>query len=593
MGIYRTQQRLNNDTSTKSTNTDTFLKVNLDGKERLLPPDQINKIVNVGERFNTERQTCNHYRILGTINATISNVLFNLDNNTNNNWQTWKGFNELVFVDTSYPKDGDVADSTDVNYVDSIKRFLKEVNGWFGYNEPDKTKASLCNFYDMEPTRNRFSFIPDINPYQAPTGSLPVNNWELTITYPHNSDTGHTMVNGGLMVIEAIPVIVATKSVTAFGVACLHNLNIGDTVKINGTTGYDGVYNVIRTGLDNGDYKDYYFVVDVPTSGSIGSNSRMKRIVSDKESEYYFRVFKKIKTISTPIIEQDDYETYKLSFSENIYTDPISQFVFNEDVDISDLVDNLGRPLSELYLTKIKTSSNGLFTQITTGIETPFIPELKTSGTNTFLQSIPAINLIHNGIGALPFQSHIPLETNITINDTYFYGDLVEYNMYEVQETILADISHRFNTFNRETTPNFSYIDKIGASPILKNIDLGPRQEGYFYKAHELIKIREFSTYIEQGDSSTEGIPTYAVNLGDGRYLWRDLLDIGYNQSDEKPLDYPFLNGCHYMYTNDCFLVRRQDAFDNWGLYYYKFPADPLGERMTDKFTTNTEEDAC
>ena len=55
MGTYRTQQRLNNETSTKDTNSDTFLKINLNGKERLLPPDQINKILNVGERFNFER----------------------------------------------------------------------------------------------------------------------------------------------------------------------------------------------------------------------------------------------------------------------------------------------------------------------------------------------------------------------------------------------------------------------------------------------------------------------------------------------------------------------------------------------------------
>jgi hypothetical protein len=205
MTTYRTQQRLNNETSTKTTNTDTFLKINLDGKERLLPPDQINKIVNVGERFNIERQRCNYYRILGSINSTISNALFNLDNTSNNNWQTWRGFNELKFVDTSYPKDGDVADLTDVNYVDSIKNFLKEVNGWFGYNEPDKTKASLCNYYDMEPTRNRFSFVPDTNPFNSQIGSKSVKNWELTITYPHHSDTGHTMVKGGLMVVEAIP----------------------------------------------------------------------------------------------------------------------------------------------------------------------------------------------------------------------------------------------------------------------------------------------------------------------------------------------------------------------------------------------------
>jgi hypothetical protein len=82
--------------------------------------------------------------------------------------------------------------------------------------------------------------------------------------------------------------------------------------------------------------------------------------------------------------------------------------------------------------------------------------------------------------------------------------------------------------------------------------------------------------------------------MGDGRYLWRDLLDIGFNQSDEKPLNYPFLNGSHYMYQNHCFHLRRQDQFALWNLYYGKFPADPVGERITDKFTVNTANpDVC
>ena len=586
----RIKNRLNNETSKKSVNTDTYLNVNLEGKERLLLTDEINKIVNVGDRFNSERQKSKFYRILGSINPTITNALFNLDDSKNFN--NWKGFNNLIFLDTSYPKDNNVNDLSDLNYLESIKNNLQEQDGWFGYIEPDKNKPSLCKFYDMEPTRKRFSFIPDIIPFNGKLGDTPVKNWEMTITYPHHVDSGHTMVNNGLLIISVTPVIVATKTMTAFGVSCYHNLTAGDSVKIIGTNGYNGTYTVARLGLDNGDYKDYFFVIDLPPNGVITQNSRMKRIVSGKESDYYFRVFKKIKTRNKPMIEKEDCDTYKLGFSENIYNDDIVQFSINDDIDVTDLVDNLGRPLSELYLTKTKTSSNGLFTSVSSGIETPYLSELKTSINNTYLQNIPAINLIHNG-GQLPFPSHTPLEINISINNNYFYGDLVEYNTHEVKETILAEVSHRFNTMSRETNTNFSYYSSVGAIPKLTNINLGPRQEGYHYRAHSMIKIREFSSYIEQGDSSIIGMPNYAVDLGDGRYLWRDLLDIGYNQSDEKPLDYPFLNGCHYMYTNDCFLVRRQDAFDNWGLYYNKPPSDPLGERLTDKYTFNSEDEVC
>lgn len=595
MRTDRIQQRLGVETSKKSVNTDTYLKINLDGEQRLLPPGEINKVVNVGERFNTERQRSTFYRILGTINPTISNPLMNLSDNTTNDLYTWKGFNSILFLDTSYPFDNDTLDLTDYTYQQVVKNKLLEKDGWFGYYDPDISKQALCLYYDMEPKRERFSFVPDITPYHATTNQPPVKNWELTITYPHSIDSGHTMVNGGLMIVEAVPVVVATRQMTGIGLACKHNLLTGDLVRITGTTGYDGDHVVVRTGLDNGELKDYYFVIDKLPTGSVNGNSRIRRLFGGVESTYYFRKFKKVKTRNVPIIETDDYETYPLAFSENIYNDSISQFVFNEDIDISNLRDNLNRPISELYLTILKTSSNGLFGTVSSGIETPLIPDLMTSNVNTWLQQIPTINRIHNGSGT-PFISSVPLELSISINppNDEFYGDLVEYNTNEVKETILATVAHRFNTLSRESNPTITVNGAVATlNPPVTTITLGPRQEGYFYKPHHLIKIREYSSYVESGDQFTEGIPEYAVNLGNDRYLWRDLLDIGVSDTDTNLLDYPFLNGCHYMYDNFCFTVRRQDPFANWGLYWSQFPADPIGDRLTDIFNTNSSEDVC
>lgn len=599
MNTDRIKQRLGVETSKKSVNTDTYLKVNLEAKERLLPSDEINYVVNAGERFNTERQRCKVYRILGTINPTMSNVLFNLTNPSKADLYSWAGFNykdtvppfDYRFLDTSYPKDGNLSDKTDLTYSQALKYFLLERDGWFGYNDPDKTKAALCMFYDMEPKRERVSFIPDIAPFTG--GTTPVKNWELTITYPKTTDKTHNMVSDGLLIVEAEQAIVSTRNMVAFGMACLHNLSIGSVVKITGTTVYDGIHVVVRTGQDNGDLKDYYFVIDVPyVYGAVGGASRMKRIYNGKESEYYFRKFRKVKTKSSAIIEDDDYETYKLAFSENAFNDAITQFVFNEDIDVSDLTDNLGRPISELYLTTVKTDSAGLFGDVSAGIETPFIPEFNTSGINTFLLNIPVINKLHNG-GSLPFQTHTPLGPKVKISDYDYYGDLVEYNELEAKETVLADVSHRYNTVNREIGSSLSYYSSIGSNPQQTTILLGPRQEGYFYKAHNLIRIRELSNYVEVGDDFTEGIPSYAVNLADGRYLWRDMIDIGFNESSEVTLDYPFVNGAHYLYSNYCFNVRRQDPFSHWNLFWGKFPSDPLGETLTNNFTTNTTDDVC
>ncbi len=581
MGTNRIQIKLGEEISKKSVNTDSFIKLNLDGSEKLLPPDEMNRIIDVGKQFNLERQNSKFYRILGTINPNVSNVLFNISG-TN----SWSMFNENKFRDTDFPLNNSVTDSTDLTYQNSIKTHLKEINGWFGYFDPDKTKSGLCNFIDMEPKRERFSFISDVTPFNCTTNCTPVKNWELTITYPASANKTHFIVNNGLFIFDKIPALVSTRNMIALGTPVLHNLNIGDTVRVSGMipSTYDGDYPVVRTGLDNGDLKGYYFVIDIPNANvAIGNTSRMKRVFDGQESEYYFRIFKKIKTRNTNPIEVDDYEIYNLAFSQNIFTDSISQYVFNEDIDITDLKDNLGRPLSELYLTKVKTTSNGLFGKISSGISTPSMAKLNISNVNSFsyLRNIPVINKIHNGV-TLPFPTHIPLESNLTMTGTTdFYGDVVEYNKLEVKEIILGDISHRFNTVNRESNGT-------------TGLGVGPRQEGYCYKAHDLIRIREFSSYVEQGDVLTEGIPDYRENLGDGRFLWRDLLDIGFNDIKNKVLDYPFLNGCHYMYQNNSFNIKRQDPFAFWGLYFSgPVPADPIGKSMTNNFTINSSDYVC
>lgn len=576
MNNERIIKRLNKYTSKESVNTDSFIKINLTNNEKLLPLNEINHILNVGERFDLERQNSTFYRLIGTIRPLISNVLFNVLGSGDDSWNM---FDKKEFKDRTYPSNGLVNDDEDLNYNDSVKFHLKEIDGWFGYFDPDLTKKSFCNFHEMEPKRNRFSFTPDIINNDK-------KNWELTITYPYSSDTSHFMVNNGLFICDNISVIVNNRSMIALATPCLHNLKVGDIIRLSGTT-LDNDYTVVRLGLDDGSLRGYYFVIDTAgTSLTIGSNSRFKKVFAGQESEYYFRLFKKIKTRNNIEIEQDDYEIYNLAFSQNIYNDQIYQFVFNEDIDVSDLTDNLNRPLSELYLTMVKTDSSDTsfsFGSVSSGVECPFISQLNNSKlpSYSYLTNVPVINKIHNG-GILPFPSHTPLETNITIANNIFYGDIVEYNKFTLKETILSDVQHRFNTTDREST-TLSTLPAQGA-----------RQEGYYYKSHYLIKIREFSSYIEQGDSSTEGIPNYSEDLGDGRFLWRDLLPIGFNDAKEELLNYPFVNGCHYIYQNHCFALKRQDGLNEFLLYYYKYPNDPLGKIMDDNFIIkDPDNDVC
>jgi hypothetical protein len=598
MSTERTKQRLGNQNSKESVNTNTYLSINLEGKERLLPNNEINHIIDVAEQFNKERQSCSFYKILGTINPTVSNCLFNLTDSSNQDAFTYAVFNTLTFLSRSYPQDFDLNDDEDLTYSKSIDYYLKEKDGWFGYYDPIISGNSLCNFFDMEPKRERFSFLLDYNPYQSTNNLDSVKNWELTITYPSSSVTAHTMVQNGLLIIDVKDITVSTRDMLAFGVACKHNLSSGDIISLNGITGLaNGQYTVYSVGLENGDLKDNYFVIDSPNNASITANSRMSKIVDGKSVNYYFRIFTKIKTKSSPVIETDDYETYQAGFSENFFNDPIVQFVFNEEIDVSNLKDNLGRPLSELYLTILKTSSNNLFTSVKSGIEVPYIANLNNSDVIPHLLQIPVIQKIHNG-GNLPYTSHVPLETfqSSGLPNT-FYGDIVEYNNTTLLETVLADIQHRFNTFNRQQNDSIQeYISTttdIGQTAQQRTLNLGPRQEGYYYKAHHIIKIRDFSNYIEIANNLIDEVPSYATLKEDGTYTWRDLLSIGFNDGEIKTLDYPFLNGSHYRYQNYCFNLKRQDPYAQWGLLYTNFPSDATGDRITDRFTVKSSDDVC
>ena len=93
MADDRLRYRLRRTESQTAVDTDTFIKLNLEGSTRLLPKNDINTVVSSTEVFNNERQSTTKYRILGTIKPIISNVLFNLTGE--NSWET---FNQIRFT---------------------------------------------------------------------------------------------------------------------------------------------------------------------------------------------------------------------------------------------------------------------------------------------------------------------------------------------------------------------------------------------------------------------------------------------------------------------------------------------------------------
>jgi hypothetical protein len=611
--MNRVRYKLNKNKSKTSINLDANNSISLISETKLLPANEFTHIVNEVEQFNKEREESKRYRLISTINPLISNVLFNIKSDevpedfglepSNKDLSVFKSYGWEIFNKKLFKQDILKSQASfggeDFIFEEAIKKHLTEVNGWFGFYDPDKTKASDCSFYEMEPTSKRFEFNNNVN-----------KNWDLTVTYPFENDDSHYLVKNGLLITTINRREFGGRNLIALGTAVNHNLIAGDRVRISNMpdSALNGDYDVLGLGLDNGDYMNNFFVIEL-SSDDANVNSiininfggaRMKRLYYGHETRYYLRKFKKVNTYpSKKMIENDDYELFPLGFSKTLYYDSLFQVIFNEDIDISGLKDNLGRPVTEMYITILKTNSNGVFTNVVDGFDLINIEgNVKVNGVSSNLCNIRKMHTLDVNNVNKPFVSHTPFDTNVNIDDTTFYGDLVEFSPYEYKETILSEVMHRFNTIDRENNVKIDIDDNAERDENKKKKTIeGNRCEGYIYKPHHRIVLREYSNYVEQGDDNILNMPDYKFTIAPNMYLWRDLTPFG-SSSTEKSLDYPFVNGCHYIYNNIMFPVKRQDPFGVFDLYYggnnlKSSPADINGDKMVDIFGFNFSDDAC
>lgn len=480
-------------------------------------------------------------------------------------------------------------------FSESISENLIEVDGWVGFN--NVTTLDINNYnnlsinkvinnkkpfqmIDMYPERDLFSFIPKVND----TYNRLEPNWKYCLTYPSenyydnslikNKETGTKGISTKL--ITTINETLNDDSEILFKTVVSHNfipnnkltmyfIVNGEEIKVNN--------DIIVTSIGKDNYDQYvYFSVyydNISDYSEYLKNNveiRIRKIVNGIECDYYIRLFKKLpqKTFQNKEFYDFNSSLNKLAFAKNIYGDDIAQIIYNDDIDISVLRDNLGRPLSNIYLTIIKANDGykewyGKTSKYNSSAVTYSHCFGKLTSGFDLYEDVYDYNVhkIHN-IEIDDKYKHIlglvdsvkNLEENlseITIDgDGYFgdksekfFGDLVELNKSEVIETVLENVYFRFNTAQREYTIfdenndgtltgkycnlyydeieydddeyNFSFsvsknklynIDTSynldGTIKETLNYPINLYPEGYFYKAHRRIKLKEFKTELQQ-----------------------------------------------------------------------------------------------
>ena len=234
---------------------------------------------------------------------------------------------------------------------------------------------------------------------------------------------------------------------------------------------------------------------------------RFSRLVGNIPSEYYIRKFRKLpnfkyakskytedsgQSINDYISENSrkdgkyvlyDKEQYKLGFESTIYTDDSTQVVFTDTIDIGNLVDDRGCPITEIYATIVKANYgheswydkenpkycdwtevvddkevvhrveySHCFGKISSGlrfsqqIDDPYKRETSDKNEPTFYD----IRGNYGDVCIISHQLESCYETDITLEQDEFLGDITEFNPRECIEKPIQTFMHRFNTAQRE-----------------------------------------------------------------------------------------------------------------------------------------------
>ena len=449
-----------------------------------------------------------------------------------------------------------------LSFEDSVNANLTDENGWFGFinasnlkttapgEDGELTKISCvinnrknCEFIDMYPDRTTFTF----SPYYNRTVDRLEYNWDVFLTYAYESDYCNILVSDGN--VNALPVLYVKKEngitgedIYVFRCYTKHNLKRGDMIKVYVDKSEEpiGVYRVSNVGNTGKGDPEYYFYLDsfdVPESITSSQYVRFSKTYNGFDSSYYVRKLKKIGDLNS--------ERYKLAFASTIYDDDTTQITFTDDINIGELRDNLGRPLTELFVTIVKSNRGNTvwynqhekidasdveishcFGDVTVGFVLSHektdkhgvveYSEEESAPIRTLLEGMRDARAINNNnkFGSLRRQ------ILVTPEDEEFLCDVVEFSPEDCLEHVLSECAYRFNSYQREhrvsdAIPFMPLESAFTYHEILyDDFDMHDegdfhethietnelRDEGYYYKANYSVPIKGIGDIMQSGN---------------------------------------------------------------------------------------------
>lgn len=542
----------------------TSIPVQLNGKQKELIDSDRSINLSALEQSNVERNESKIYRISGKISQIFSNSISGTTDYVN-----YKNYMYLTNPIT-------VLNNNNVLF----NNFGERVVDTFGLKWGGIPQFSEFSFIRGDVDNPHFVYQPQ---------SSSTYNWSTYLSYVYSSDTQQKMtyideqLSGNslsFVASDGIPFTIINttfngKNLITFRCGGKHNLRTYEYVELSITYNDTNTFRVYQIGEPNVDnYETAFSIINPGFTGdtfSDGVTGTFKRIVDinnpeESKSKYYVKLHKIITNDGDVVVSKMGFENSpfvnkeKLEYSaltpnlveRTSVLDGTQTYSYSvaKDVNVDNYRTIFNKPLTEVYLTIINKGYGGWFNK-----PNPF--------TNTGLQYGWDFNFNQDSVDEwwdtnnldsytkIPLQSYIRTDNgnqyiffynqSLTSGDT-LVGDFCEFNDIEQTESVVSKCNHKL-TFNDSL---YQVEEQTTSIP-----------PGYFYKVHYPIQLRKYSSSVNTNSQRINPtVPTWAYwSENRSQWRWRELLLPDSLEDGIDVLNYPFVNGAHYVFTSNLFAL--------------------------------------